>query len=71
MGAAGMALDHEGMDCCTQECAISCPSGVLPVDAMIIPDGEDGASPAVQAIAEALHSVEPARTDPPPRLPSV
>ena len=58
--------DHQKMGCCTPDCAVAAPSAVLPVAEVGVLDLPEAPAPAL-APAAALHSINPAATDPPPR----
>lgn len=66
-GASGMDGDHDKMACCTPDCAIGCPAGVVPGGGPYVAEDEIVAAPLIEVSARALPSVGPGATDPPPR----
>ena len=64
----GMAADHEKMDCCTAECATACPSLAFVAIATDFTAAEVFEEALSAELADALPSINPASTDPPPRL---
>lgn len=70
MAAAGMA-DHEEMGCCTPECApecaIVCPGAIVPLTSDAVSPLADGRDLAPVRPVDALPSLRPGATDPPPR----
>jgi hypothetical protein len=67
----GMAGDHDGMDCCadncSRDCAAVCPGTIMPPGLAAV----DPAAPAIELPAAwpstMLRSAVPSATDPPPR----
>lgn len=66
MASSDMA-DHQKMGCCTPDCALASPAAaVLPSD-LAFPAVDPQPRLTAAAPTEALPSVNPAATDPPPR----
>ncbi|MBX3562667.1 MAG: hypothetical protein KF780_12755 [Sphingomonas sp.] len=64
---SGMDGDHDKMACCTPDCAIGCPAGVVPGAGTSGSDEPLAALPFAGMIARAPSSLGPGTADPPPR----
>ena len=63
-----MAADHEEMDCCTAECATPCPPLAFVASATDFTTAAVFEEALSADLADSLPSINPASTDPPPRL---
>lgn len=63
----GNPVDHDKMDCCTPDCAVSCPAAVVPAGNLPGPTAPPTGDLAWAPVATDLHSIDPAALDPPPR----
>lgn len=59
--------DHDKMACCTPDCAIGCPAGVVPGAGTNASDEPFAALPFAGMIARTPSSLDPGTADPPPR----
>lgn len=69
---AGSAMpDHDEMDCCAAscapECAIACPSGMMPMPHRFATSADLVGEQPVMRLVQALASADLTGTDPPPR----
>lgn len=65
--AVGNAVDHDTMDCCTPDCAVSCPAAVVPAGGLSEPSVALTSDKVSIPVVAGLHSLNPAAVDPPPR----
>lgn len=70
-GHEGMAMGHDGMDCCADncapDCAAVCPGTVMPPDAAAVAPAPPRLEQHPARVSTPLFSIALAAADPPPR----